>query len=244
VETVIDIGNTRVKLGTFEKGRLEKVSFFDTEPSRNFYTELNVPTMGKTIVSSVADVPQHVLNYIRIKSKSFILLDPKTPLPIKNKYKSPETLGNDRLALAAGAAHLYPGKPCMVISAGTCITYNLIDKKSTFHGGAISPGLKMRFRALHDYTAQLPQVAAPDQAGFIGTDTNASIQSGVINGIVGEIERFISLAKRQYADICIVLSGGDSQYLADKLDTDADVVPDLALFGLHEILKFNDKKAE
>jgi type III pantothenate kinase len=243
VDTVIDIGNTRVKIGSFEKGKLVNIASFETEPVRNFYTHLTMPSLGNCILSSVTDVPDHVQSYIRGKSKLFIQLDPKTPLPIKNKYKSPDTLGNDRLALAAGAAYLYPEKACLVISAGTCITYNMVDKKGHFTGGAISPGLQMRFRSMHEFTAKLPLLTPPENVKATGETTAEAMQSGVVQGIAGEIERFAALAKQQYADICIVLSGGDSQYLAEQLDTEADVVPDLALFGLYEILKFNEKKA-
>lgn len=243
VDTVIDIGNTRVKIGSFEKGKLVNIVSFEAEPVRNFYLQLTAPSLGNCILSSVTDVPDHVLSYIKGKSKLFISLDAKTPLPVKNKYKTPDTLGNDRLALAAGAAYLYPDRPCLVISAGTCITYNVIDKKGVFHGGAISPGLNMRFRAMHDFTAKLPLLLPSETAYITGATTEESMQAGVLQGIAGEIERFTALAKQQYADICIVLSGGDSQYLADKIDMEADVVPDLALFGLYEILKFNEKNA-
>lgn len=243
MDTVIDIGNTLVKLGTFEKGKLVSVNYFEAQPSRNFYTHLSYPSLGNCILSSVTEVPAHVVSYIRGKSKTFILLDEKTPLPIKNNYKTPDTLGNDRLALAAGAAYLYPGRPCLVISAGTCITYNLIDKKGNFLGGAISPGLQMRFRAMHEFTAKLPLISPPEAPKQSGETTEEAMGAGVVQGIAGEIERFSALAKQQYADICIVLSGGDSQYLADKIETEADVVADLALFGLYEIMKFNEKKA-
>jgi type III pantothenate kinase len=243
VDTVIDIGNTRVKLGSFEKGKLVSVSYFEAEPVRNFYQNLTQPSLGNCILSSVTPVPDHVVNYIRGKSRTFVLLSDKTPLPIKNKYKTPDTLGNDRLALAVGARYLYPEKPCLVISAGTCITYNLIDKKGNFLGGAISPGLQMRFRAMHEFTAKLPLISPPEKVNPIGGNTEEAMSAGVIHGIAGEIERFTALAKQQYADICIILSGGDSQYLADKIETEADVVADLALFGLYEILKFNEKNA-
>lgn len=242
MHTAIDVGNTRVKTGRFERGKLVSVLQFDLQPMHNFYTHLSDVQPGDCILSSVVELPEHIIHYLRSKSRSFLELNSKTPLPIRNRYKSRESLGNDRLALAAGAASLHPGRACLVISAGTCITYNIIDKKAHFIGGAITPGLQMRYRAMHEYTARLPLVEPPAALKEIADSTGEAMASGVVTGIIGEIERFIAHATKQYPDICTILSGGDSRYLADISGISVEVHPDLALYGLYEILKFNEKK--
>jgi type III pantothenate kinase len=244
MNAAIDAGNTRIKVGIFEDESLVETIIFPSHPIQNLYSFLAARTFENCIISSVIDLPPHIINYLRMKSDHLFEFETQNRLPIENKYKSPQTLGKDRLALAVGGSAKYPGKDVLIISAGTCITYNFVSAKGAFMGGAISPGMRMRFGAMHDDTAALPLITENETEtdkpiSMIGNNTEASILSGVVNGIKYEIEGFVNQFSRKYKSCAVILSGGDARYLADKLSIETDVEPDLALIGLNLILKFN-----
>ena len=142
----------------------------------------------------------------------------QTPIPIKNNYASASTLGSDRLSASIGAFELYPNSNVLVIDAGTCIKYNFVNSANEYLGGAISPGINMRFRALHEYTSRLPLLSFDDTySELVGTTTQNSILSGVINGSVAEIEGFVDLYNKQYPGVICVITGGDSEHLAKTI---------------------------
>jgi len=241
MNVAIDAGNTLIKVGIFDNDdRLEEMLSFSSSPIENIYTHLASQQFEKCIVSSVINLPDHIIKYLKFKSKHFIILDKNVKLPLGIKYKTPETLGKDRIALAVAASARFPGKDVLNISIGTCITYNFVNAKAVFLGGAISPGLHMRLRAMHEFTAGLPLINL-DESNFslIGDNTANSMASGILNGVAFEIEGYINELRKKYKNCEIILSGGDSRYLAGKLNIETEIEPDLALIGLNIILKLN-----
>jgi len=236
----IDIGNTYIKTGLYSENNLIKLDILPSMPLNNIYKILEGKDFSNIILSSVIEMPEHILKYIKAKSQKFIYLGFNTPLPFKNRYQKPETLGSDRIAQAAGAQGLFPSRNVLAISAGTCLVYDFIDKKGQYLGGAISPGMEMRFRALSQFTAKLPHLK-PDiePTPLTGKNTEQSIVSGVINGMIFEVEKAIETYNTQYDNLCCILSGGDSRYLADRLAIPIYVEPNLTLTGLNKILQFN-----
>jgi type III pantothenate kinase len=170
-----------------------------------------------------------------------IYLNGKTPLPFINKYKTPSTLGADRLALVAGALKYFPDKNVLIISMGTCITYDFITSRKEYLGGSISPGMEMRFEALNTFTARLPLVKPKQVKTLLGRSTDESILTGVILGIVHEMEGFISTYRKLYPTLKIILTGGDAPLFAGRLKSSIFAVPELSLTGLNEILLYNSR---
>ncbi len=219
---VIDIGNTRVKAAVFEDGRLVEKGCVDALTAKYY--------IQRTIVAHVrgaeADTPEDAL-----------ILDRYTPLPIKNLYKTPETLGMDRLAAAVGAWATFPGEDMVVVDFGTAITIDVVTRAGEFVGGNISPGAEMRFRALHEYTAALPQVDIPTEpTPLLGASTREAIEAGVMQGIVYEIEGYAA----QMPGHKIIFTGGDAKLFAERLKCSIFVDYDLVLRGLNTILEYNE----
>jgi type III pantothenate kinase len=241
MNAAIDAGNTLIKVGIFNHdGHLEEMLSFSSSPVENIYTHLSSRHFDHCIISSVIKLPDHIFKYLQLKSKQLLTLDKDTKLPLTVKYKTPETLGKDRLALAVGASARYPGKDVLNISIGTCITYNFVNAKAVFLGGAISPGLHMRLRAMHEFTAGLPLINLDESNhSLIGSNTADAMASGIVNGAVFEIEGYVNELRKKHKNCAVILSGGDSRYVAEKLNIETEIEPDLALIGLNIILKLN-----
>jgi type III pantothenate kinase len=167
------------------------------------------------------------------------MLDHKLPLPIKNNYGTPETLGVDRIAAVCGAQQIFPFQNCLVIDAGTCVTFDIIDKDGVYYGGAISPGMHMRFKAVHTFTARLPLISPVPEAKLIGDSTETSIQSGVINGMAAEMVGIIQRYQVKFNDLRVILCGGDTLFFENKLKASIFASPELVLVGLNSILIYN-----
>lgn len=165
--------------------------------------------------------------------------NPTVPLPIQNLYRTPQTLGADRLAGVVGAVHLFAGQDCLVIDAGTCITYDLIDQQGRYHGGSIAPGIDMKFKALHTFTGRLPLIERKAETPVTGQDTQEALQSGVMIGTVAEVQGIIQLYRQRYPALTVVLCGGDAAFFETKLKAPIFVIPELVLIGLHRILIHN-----
>ncbi len=163
-------------------------------------------------------------------------MKPGVDLPIKNLYKTPKTLGMDRLAGVMGAQAMYPGKNVLVMDLGTCIKYDFIDAKGCYHGGNIAPGLSMRLSSMHEMTGKLPLVAAKFNKEVLGKSTTEAMQNGAVWGIKLEIEGFIKTLTEKWGDITIILSGGDSNYFGEIIESKIFVCPDLILIGLNQTL--------
>lgn len=234
VNLVIDFGNTRTKAAIFHDDKLITMrSDLLIEDISPFISEHQPHHI---IVSSVS---RSKSDLEKLLDKSTVILTHKTKLPFKIDYKTPETLGLDRIAAVAGAQYLFPSTNCLVIDTGTCITYDILDANGTYHGGGISPGINMRFKALNTFTANLPLVSEMENIKLIGQTTTESIQSGVIYGILGEIEQIIRMYKDKYANLQIIICGGDANYFENRLKADIFASPELVLTGLNRILHYN-----
>jgi len=166
-----------------------------------------------------------------------------TPLPIENLYRSKVTLGKDRLAAAVAAADRFPGKDILVISAGTCITYDFVNSGKEYLGGGISPGIQMRLQAMHTFTGKLPLISFKKNVPLIGNTTERSILSGVLHGAIAEIEGIAVHYKEQFPEVVIIISGGDAKYFDKRLKISIFAFPNIVIHGLYQILDFNVIKA-
>ena len=242
VNLVIDVGNTRVKAAVFEEDKLLSLFVFD---KKRILTEvrkiLKNFTIHAGIISSVASISDFKLQKLK-QIFPFTVVSSKTKVSFHNKYSTPNTLGVDRIALIVAAQKQFPQKNVLVIDAGTCLTFDFIQSNSDYLGGAISPGMQMRFEALHKFTAKLPLITAEIPTDFIGNSTNQSMCSGVVNGVLNEIEGAISLYKKKYSDLTVVLTGGDTNFLLKQLKSSIFANQNFLLFGLNEILIFNKSK--
>jgi len=223
----VDIGNTRIKVAVFEGYTLlEQFHFSSLELRKEIWFILNkYKNISQVVVASVGNIPNEA--FLEFESQASIhFISSNFPFSFKNNYSTPETLGIDRMVLANGAVLKYPNQNRLVIDAGTCITYDFIDDNDSYLGGAISPGIRLRFESLHNYTSKLPllslesikhQESKLEEISFIGNSTFESINSGVINGLLNEIEGFISQYKAVYPKFIIILTGGDAEFLAKRL---------------------------
>lgn len=232
----IDVGNTFIKAGIFEKGKLTSFhSALSEGELRTFSSEIKPEFI---IVSSVGKNPDTVIALFPSVKKAFYL-NPSTKLPLKNLYKTPQTLGMDRIAAAAGAAALFPDADKLVIDAGTCITYDFTDQFGQYHGGGISPGIDIRFKSLNTFTKKLPLVDRKGDVNLIGSDTEESILSGVQNGVIAEVSGIIAQYREKYPGLKVIICGGDASFFESKIKETIFTVPELVLVGLNRILEYN-----
>jgi len=241
MNVIIDIGNTRIKLAVFKQfSFIEELVVPRKELHKSLETIFNKYIIIRGIVASVGSFDEN--KFAKWMQKvPFIKLDYTINLPFKNQYKSPETLGVDRLALAAAAVHQYPNRNVLVIDAGTCITYDFISSNKVYLGGAIAPGLTMRYESLHNYTEKLPLLSPEILKKLIGKTTSESIQIGIINGLSSEINDNISLYNEKFYNLTVVLTGGDTYFLSKIIKSSIFANPIFLLEGLNSILMHNLK---
>ncbi|GAB4297266.1 MAG: type III pantothenate kinase [Marinilabiliales bacterium] len=241
---VFDFGNTLTKVAVFEHNKLLSTFVFKNFSKKDLVDIIfKFPKIKNTIISCVSFYDKEIFDSLKKRSDIFIELDNKTPLPIKNKYKTKKTLGKDRIAAVVGAHLLFPLKNILVIDAGSAITYDFIDNVGVYHGGNISPGLSMRFKALNAFTENLPLCNSNEQYEFMGDHTEGAIISGVQNGIIFEMDGYIQKFMQEYNEAQIILTGGDCLFFAKRLKNSIFVEPLLTLIGLNKILEYNDKKS-
>jgi type III pantothenate kinase len=230
----IDLGNTTAKFGVFVNGvMMEKkvgVIYESLAASVNKFCPNNV------IISSVNQKVEELVNNI---TAPVLVLNHHTPIPISNKYATPETLGRDRLAAVVGANAMENQRNTLVIDVGTCITYDFLNDDNAYLGGGISPGVHLKFQALHNFTANLPLIQEQEVDHLIGDTTENAIISGVINGTIAEIEEIIRMYKDKFSHLRIIMCGGGASRLHGRLKTDIKLAPDLVLVGLNRILEYN-----
>lgn len=237
---VIDIGNTRTKFSVFSRGEvLITVPVDDFNPGHIDVLKKEYPELEKVILSSVKNYSPELETALQKNFKYFIELETKTPLPIENCYDSKETLGKDRIAAAVGAFDLYPGSNVLIIDAGTAITYDIINEKNQYLGGNISPGLEMRFKALHQFTDKLPFVQQKEFNKLYGNTTENAILAGVQNGIVFELDKTIDTFKEFYNNLQVIITGGNADFFDKKLKNSFFVHFNLIALGLNRILEYN-----
>jgi type III pantothenate kinase len=233
---VVDSGNTRIKVGLFkDRALVQKESFLNLVDLKNFIIDVKADHL---LVSSVNHDPVEILSWSASAGKK-ISLTPSLPLPISIAYLTPQTLGVDRLAAVCGAQDLFPNRNCLIIDVGTCINYELLDAQNIYHGGAISPGISMRFQAMHTFTARLPLVYANEDIGLTGNTTETCLQSGVMNGVLEEVRGFINQYQILYPDLTVIMCGGDYPFFENRLKPAIFVAPELVLFGLNRILRYH-----
>ncbi|RXP45201.1 type III pantothenate kinase [Lutibacter sp. HS1-25] len=236
---IIDAGNTRVKIAVYSNSELIHNEIFT--PINFLKSTLEIIDKYKcinAIISSVGTVKKNDL--IRLKSKiNLIELNSETKIPFKNCYLTPKTLGVDRIALIAEAVSKYPNNNVLVIDAGTCVTYDFVNNQGNYLGGAISPGILMRYKALNYFTKKLPLLEAKTDVSLIGNSTESCIHSGVIYGLINEIDSAINSYKEKNNNLTVVLTGGDVNFLANKLKNSIFANPNFLLEGLNTILTYN-----
>jgi type III pantothenate kinase len=210
----------------------EKLVFQKADELKLF---LSTHEFDSVLVSSVTLSASDILSWTSAKKK--LQLTSSLPLPIQNQYKTPSTLGVDRLAAVCGALGIFPERNCLVIDAGTAITYDFVDRDKNYWGGAISPGIAMRFKALHTLTQRLPLIQSTENFKLIGDSTETCIQSGVLNGVLEEMKGCIENYKKLYPDLGVVLTGGDTFFFENNLKQPIFAARDLVLSGLNRILQ-------
>jgi type III pantothenate kinase len=237
---VIDIGNTSLKAAVFRSGKIIASGKMEQVNDASLKAWLkDFPDIHQGILSSVRKDNAGICRQLEEAGVRVRILDDQTPLPLVNRYRSPKTLGRDRLAAAVGANAMFPGQNLLVIDAGTAITIDFVSSRNEYLGGNISPGLAMRFRALREFTDNLP-AAEPGDTGFLLADhTEGAIRAGVQYGIIFELDEYINRLKNRYPDLQVVLTGGDARVFDKKLKNSIFVDPDLNLHGLNRILEYN-----
>ena len=236
---VIDVGNTVVKLSVFDGDKL-------TELVREGDGEFALlPALcarhacSAAIISTVRTLDEEDIELINSLQIPVLWMTPRTPVPLENWYETPDTLGCDRLAAVVGAHTLFPGRDLLVIDAGTCVTYEWVDARGRYWGGNISPGVQMRFSALHRFTGRLPMVQAEGRCLSIGRDTETAMRAGVLIGLRHEMRGYIHEKRARHPGLQVVLTGGDAARLSEGLDEAAIIDPILVLRGLNSILRDN-----
>jgi len=239
----IDAGNTFIKVALMEDGAILSLASFPLADAKALLQHVSsLPAADACILSSVSSVEPEVIDVLKQKAAHFMELTAATPIPIRNLYKTPETLGKDRLAAVVGAYSLFPGKDILVMDAGTALTIDFIDKDGNYHGGNISPGLNMRFRALHDYTQKLFLQTQTDDFEMIGTSTASAITSGVQFGMIFEINTYVNHFVKKFPRLVTILTGGDANFFVNKIECCIFAEPNLVFIGLENIIKFNLKQ--
>jgi type III pantothenate kinase len=237
---IIDVGNTFVKLAIFESETLvfKKVVELADTVDEILKLKHDYPKLTQGIVSSVGRLEKHQIAAIK-KEINLLQLDDETHVPFKNNYDTPKTLGIDRIALVSASVYHYSKNNVLIIDAGTCITFDFITDSNVYLGGAISPGIRMRYKGLHNLTANLPLLETKVPQHILGTSTVNSIHSGVVNGVLNEIDGAIENYKEKYPDLTVILTGGDAKFLSKQLKSSIFANSNFLLEGLNYILKFN-----
>ena len=236
----IDFGNTRLKYAIFDGNQLRQVEVLENDGPELISSLLERFRPRKSILSSVINHNPQIEIILGSQSK-FHKLSHETRLPFTVPVGKPETMGTDRLALAAAAVAFFPGKNNLVIGLGSAITYNFINQYAQFLGGGISPGMEMRFRSLKDYTAKLPLIKKDWNFPLIGYDTRTNILSGVVLGMAKEIDGTIDAYKEKYGNFNVVLTGGDSSYFAGHLKNKIFADSEFLYKGLYAISETNNQ---
>jgi type III pantothenate kinase len=237
MKLVLDIGNTLGKLVVY---RQQDEVFRSQFELGEMYTTLidlffDFPEIKQAILCSVVSIEAQI--QLLLKEKTILLeVNSDIKLPFQNRYETPETLGADRIGLVAAAAFRYPGKNCLVVDAGSCVTYDFISSDGIYRGGAISPGLQMRFKAMHEHTNKLPFVSLKEEFIALGANTQNSILAGVVNGLVFEIEGWQSSLGTTHEDLTLILTGGDAQFLSKRLKNTIFAHSNFLVQGLCQLL--------
>lgn len=240
----LDFGNTRRKAALFIGDQFQQEWILPDELPETIQHLIDTAKPDKSILSSVINHLPSTPELLKQQSQ-FHLLSHQTRVNFHSPVGKPETIGADRLALVAAAVHFYPGMNNLVISLGSCITYNFVNQDGAFLGGAISPGMQMRYQAMHDFTALLPlvpydEVAMRGNFPVIGYDTKTNLQSGVIAGMAYEMDGFIDYYRSRFGNFNAVLTGGNTPHFARRLKNKIFADPEWLYKGLYAISEINN----
>ena len=235
----LDIGNTRAKVGLFDGPQLQQYWSIPRAEIMEFLQTLTNHSIKNVILSTVAQDVGKEISQIWGDPINFIELNEKTALPIQNTYRTPKTLGKDRIAAVVGATLVGPPTNKLIIDAGTCITFELLEANKVYLGGNISPGVKMRLQSMHHFTARLPALSVGATDSTIGYGTQSAMRNGAQWGTIWEIEGTIDHFAKQFEPLTVILTGGDANFLAEKMKRKIFVHQHLVLLGLNKILDYN-----
>ncbi|WP_223551079.1 type III pantothenate kinase [Aestuariivivens sp. NBU2969] len=237
---VIDVGNSFVKLAIFNQNKLQHKETVRMDAFVDAISSIasTQPEIKKAVVSSVARLDAEQKETLKKRFELFEI-NHKTKVPFKNCYKTPKTLGVDRIVLVSASVLKFPNSNVLIVDAGTCVTFDFVTANKEYLGGAISPGIRMRYQSLNHFTVNLPLLDTQMPDNIIGNSTKASMHSGVVNGLVNEIEGVISEYKQKYSDLTVILTGGDANFLSKQLKSSIFANSNFLLEGLNYILQFN-----
>ena len=234
----LDFGNTRLKCAVFENDNIKTTIVLNEDPVTDLQTVIKEYKPERSILSSVVNHSEEIENILE-KQTRFHKLNYQSKIPFTIPVGKPETVGADRLAIAAASVFLFPGKNNLAIGLGSCITFNFINQFHELLGGSITPGMEMRFKAMHQFTAKLPMTEADWNVPLIGYDTKTNLQSGVVLGMASEIDGIIDLYKKRYSNFNVLLTGGDIAFFEPHLKNEIFADPDLIFKGLYAISQIN-----
>lgn len=237
---VLDFGNTKIKAAVFsENNEILEIFTWDNYNKDAINQIKSKYLIDSVLLCSVIAISEEIENYLKSNFTYYLRLSSDTPLPIKNNYSTPKTIGLDRIAAAVGANMLKPNSPLFIIDMGTAITYDFVNENNEFVGGNIAPGVNMRLRAMNSFTNKLPLLEAKEEEKLLGDDTASAMMAGVLRGIEFEIEGYITEILKKNPNLSVFLTGGDVFFFEKRLKSTIFVVSNLLLLGLNEILRYN-----
>lgn len=237
---IIDIGNSRIKTAVFQQGELKHSAVIDQNEFVPSIQKLHAefPQIKDILVSHVGKMEEDWKKFL-LENFNLFTFSSTTPLPFKNLYETPNTLGLDRIGLVAAAYHEFPDKNVLIIDAGSCVTYDFLNCQGEYLGGAISPGIQMRLKALHTFTEKLPLLEISEKVDFIGKTTFDSMQTGTVLGTSLEIDGFIAHYLETFKNLTVILTGGDGLLLSKSIKNSIFAPSNFLLEGLNAILEYN-----
>ena len=244
---IIDEGNTSIKVALFKKGiQTFFLSFAKEGFQESFLSNVPLNEVTHCIIASVVTGVKERFSFLEQLLPDVLYLTAETPVPFVNKYATPHSLGIDRLALVAGAVTRFPNRNVLIIDAGTCITFDIVTDRKEYLGGAIAPGIAMRLKAMHHFTSKLPLVSEQffDTEQFIGNTTESCMLSGVYHNVVCEIEGVIKKYEAKFPSLITILTGGNQNYLQERIKNQIFAGSYVLLEGLNAILEYQTKEGE
>ena len=235
---ILDVGNSLLKIALFKKSELIQKFKFSENYKRNIEDIISKNNVTHSIISNVGRIDDSIINILK-ESTNLLLVSNQLKIPFKNLYKSKNTLGQDRLALVSAAAFNFPNENVLIVDVGSCITYDFKNNNNEYLGGGISPGISMRFKSLNTFTSNLPLIDFDSIYQLIGNNTKNSINSGVINGTISEINGIIQQYCEEFKNIRIILTGGDSNFLLKRIKNSIFADQNFLLVGLNKLLEDN-----
>lgn len=238
----IDQGNSSAKLSVFDGETMLATERHDRITAETIEQLLERFDITCAIYSSVIGNDENIIRLLRKRMRRYYVLDENLPLPLSLGYATPHTLGHDRIAVAAGAVVLKPGRNILIVDLGTAITYDVVTADRTFKGGNIAPGVQTRFSALDHFCVNLPLVGIEGDVPLIGYNTETAIRSGVILGVVAEIRYMADRLSAMYDNLAVMLTGGDCEAIAARLSmgNNVEINNNLVTIGLNRILQYNE----